>query len=130
MLDAIDAVRASEGWLHLEVVGGPSEHGLKTAAGVAAYLKEQGAQHIYRGEVWDAGGQPGWRVTGLVAARTITSCRSRLFALGASRVVGLPARFVFDRDGTSTFDTLQKVLLDSGRLVPGPETILDADRPS
>ncbi len=32
----------------------------EAAAGVAAYLKEQGAQHVYRGEVWDAGGQPGW----------------------------------------------------------------------
>ena len=49
----MDGVRASEGWLHLEVVGSPAAPGPETAAAVAAYLREQGAQHIARGEVWD-----------------------------------------------------------------------------
>ncbi len=47
LLDAIDGVRASEGWLHLEVVGGPE--GGPHAAAVAAYLKEQGGQHSRAG---------------------------------------------------------------------------------
>jgi ATP phosphoribosyltransferase len=112
LLDALDAVRASEGWLHLEVVGGPTKPGTGAGAAesVAAALRDQGAQHVYRGEVWDASGAPGWRVTGLIAARAITACRRRLFALGASRVVGLPARFVFDRDAPSTFDRLRDAL--------------------
>jgi ATP phosphoribosyltransferase len=104
LLDAIDAVRASEGWLHLEVVGGP---GAGAAGDVAAYLAGQGAQHVYRGEVWDENGRPGWRVTGLIPAKALTPCRRRLFALGAGRVVGLPARFVADRDAESTFDRLR-----------------------
>ena len=47
---------------------GPS--GPDSAAAVAATLAGQGAQHVYRGEVWDAEGRPGWRVTGLGAARS------------------------------------------------------------
>jgi ATP phosphoribosyltransferase len=110
LLDAIDAVRASEGWLHLEVVGGPAESAGDTAAEVASHLTGQGAQHVFRGEVWDGRDRPGWRVTGLIPARALTTCQRRLFALGASRVVGLPARFVFDRDGHSTFDALRERL--------------------
>jgi len=108
LLDAMDGVRASEGWLHLEVVGSPSAP--ENAAAVASYLHEQGAQHVFRGEVWDDAGEPGWRVTALIVARKLTACQRRLFALGASRVVGLPARFVFDRDGHSTFDDLVRRL--------------------
>lgn len=107
LLDAVDAVRASEGWLHLEVVGGP---GAEAAPAVAAYLTEQGAQHVYRGDVWDTHGAAGWRVTGLIPAKGLTPCRRRLFALGAGRVVGLPARFVSDRDAPSTFDSLRRRL--------------------
>lgn len=107
LLDALDGVRASEGHLHLEVVGGPSTHGSDASARVAACLRDRGAQHVYRGEVWDARGEPGWRVTGLIAARALAPCRRELFALGASRVVGMPTRFVFDRDAHSTFDRLQ-----------------------
>lgn len=107
LLDAMDGVRASEGWLHLEVVGSPSA---PENAAVASYLQEQGAQHVFRGEVWDDAGEPGWRVTALIVARKLTACQRRLFALGASRVVGLPARFVFDRDGHSTFDDLVRRL--------------------
>ncbi len=110
LLDAMDGVRASEGMLHLEVVGSPAEPGKETAAAVADYLRAQGAQHIARGEVWDDRGGPGWRVTALVAAARLTACQRQLFRLGASRVVGLPARFVFDRDGHSTFDDLRRRL--------------------
>lgn len=110
LLDAIDGVRASEGMLHLEVVGNPAEPGRETAAAVAGYLREKGAQHIARGEVWDDRGAAGWRVTALVAAGRLTSCQRALFRLGANRVVGLPARFVFGRDAHSTFDALCRQL--------------------
>jgi ATP phosphoribosyltransferase len=114
LLDALDGVRASEGMLHLEVVGRPSSAGPETAAAVAEYLLDQGAQHLARGEVWDHRGAVGWRVTALVAANKLTSCQRRLFSLGASRVVGLPARFVFGRDGHSTFDELRRQLNPAG----------------
>jgi ATP phosphoribosyltransferase len=104
LLDAIDGVRASEGWLHLEVVGRPAEPAPRTAEAVAAYLTEQGAQHAARGQVWDARGGDAWRVTALVPAKKLAGLRRPLFALGAMRVVGMPTRFVFDRDGESTFD--------------------------
>ncbi|MBV8314529.1 MAG: hypothetical protein JOZ53_06295, partial [Planctomycetaceae bacterium] len=42
----------------------------------------------------------------LVAARKLAACQRQLFRLGASRVVGLPTRFVFERHGHSTFDHL------------------------
>ncbi|MFO0953906.1 MAG: ATP phosphoribosyltransferase [Isosphaeraceae bacterium] len=118
LLDAIDGVRASEGMLHLEVVGGPAAPGAETAARVSEYLRERGAQHLARGEVWDDQGAAGWRVTALVAATRLTACQRALFELGANRVVGMPARFVFGRDGKSTFDDLRRRLADgnsSGR---------------
>jgi ATP phosphoribosyltransferase len=112
LLDALDGVRASEGMLHLEVVGGPAAPGPgpATAAAVADYLRRQGAQHVFRGEVWDESGGPGWRVTALVATGKLTSYQRELFRLGASRAVGLPARFVFGRDARSTFDELRRKL--------------------
>lgn len=110
LLDALDGVRASDGWLHLEVVGRPAAVDFDTAAAVASYLRDQGAQHVFRGEVWDDAGQPGWRVTGLIEARRLVPCQRRLFALGAARVVGLPTRFVLDRDAPSTFNRLVEVL--------------------
>ena len=110
LLDAMDGARASEGMLHLEVVGGPAEPGSDTAAKVADYLRGQGAQHLARGEVWDDGGEPGWRVTALVVAGKLTACQRALFRLGASRVVGLPARFVFGRDARTRFDALREAL--------------------
>ena len=106
LLDAIDGVRDSEGWLHLEVVGGPAGGSAGPAAAVAAYLRDTGAQHVARGEVWDDRDAPGWRVTALATARGLPGLRRRLLALGAHRVVGLPPRFVFDRDAPSTFDRL------------------------
>ena len=113
LLDAIDGVRRSEGLLHLEVVGNPAAPGPgpETAAAVARYLSDQGAQHLVRGEVWDDQGQPGWRVTALVAASKLSACQRPLLALGASRIVGLPAQFVFDRDVPSTFNELSERLL-------------------
>ncbi len=110
LLDAMDGVRAAEGMLHLEVVGGPAAPGPATAASVVRYLNEQGAQHLARGEVAGADGQPGWRVTALIAARKMTACQRSLFRLGASRVVGIPARFVFDRDARTTFDAVAEGL--------------------
>lgn len=109
LLDAMDGVKASAGWLHLEVVGQP-EAGADTAGQVAAFLGEQGAQHVYRGEVADGEGRKGWRVTGLIEAKRLARCQRRLVALGAARVVGLPTRFVFDRDAESTFGRLRGVL--------------------
>jgi ATP phosphoribosyltransferase len=100
--------------LHLEVVGSPASPGPETASTVAAYLRGQGAQHIARGEVWDDCDSAGWRVTALIAARKLTACQRQLFQLGASRVVGLPARFVFDRNGHSTFDNLRATLAQTG----------------
>ncbi len=109
LLDAIDGVRNSEGKLHLEVVGGP-EQGPQAAA-VTAYLHHQEAQHVARGVVWDERGQPGWRVTALIAASKLNACHRELYRLGALRVMGLPARFLFDRAGTpSTFDGLRERL--------------------
>lgn len=108
LLDAMDGVRASEGWLHLEVVGGPAEPAPRTAEAVAAYLTEAGAQHVARGQVWDAVGADAWRVTALVPAKGLASLRRPLFALGARRVVGLPTRFLFDREGESTFDRVAR----------------------
>ncbi|HMB06117.1 MAG TPA: ATP phosphoribosyltransferase, partial [Isosphaeraceae bacterium] len=113
LLDAMDGVRSSEGLLHLEVVGSPAAPGPETAAAVAAHLRGAGAQHIFRGEVWDDRDAVGWRVTALIAAKKLTACQRHLFRLGASRVVGLPARFVFDRDGHSTFDALRARLAES-----------------
>lgn len=114
LLDAMDGVRRSEGQLHLEVVGSPAAAGAETAAKVAEYLSGRGAQHIARGEIRDEAGRDGWRVTALIAARKLTACQRALFDLGASRIVGLPARFVFDRDAPSTFDDLK------GRLAAAP----------
>lgn len=107
LLDAMDGVRASEGMLHLEVVGGPAEAGASPGSAVAALLRERGAHHLVHGDVTDESGTPGWRVTALIAAKKLAPCRRALFQLGASRVVGLPARFVYDRDALTTFDALR-----------------------
>jgi ATP phosphoribosyltransferase len=116
LLDALDGLRASEGWLHLEVVGTCTEAGNSqvTASAVAGCLCDHGAQHVFRGEVWDADSAAGWRVTALIAGREFVQCERQLFALGASRAVGLPARFVFDRSTEPTFDRLAR-LVDTDR---------------
>jgi ATP phosphoribosyltransferase len=120
LLDAIDGVRGAEGWLHLEVVGGQSAPGPLTAALVATHLRDQGASHIARGEVWDDRGSAGWRVTALLSARKLTACRRALCRLGASRVVGLSPRIVFDRDSPSTYDTLHQKLTNAVPAQPAP----------
>ena len=107
LLDAMDGVRASEGWLHLEVVGGPAEAGADPATKVASYLSGRGARHVARGEIHDDQEAPGWRVTALVAAKALSGYRRHLLGLGAARIIGLPARFVFDRDADATFDRLR-----------------------
>jgi ATP phosphoribosyltransferase len=115
LLDAMDGVRAAEGWLHLEVVGSPGAAGARTIESVAAYLRKQGARHLAHGEVWNDHGEPGWRLTALVAAKLLPACQRHLFRLGASRVVGLPARFVFNRDAESTFNRLSDQLSSDQR---------------
>ena len=107
LLDAIDGVRGAEGCLHLEVVGSQSAQGPAAAALVATHLRDQGASHVVRGDVWDDEGNPGWRVTALLSARKLAACRRELVRLGASRVVGLNPRIVYDRDTHSTFDELR-----------------------
>jgi ATP phosphoribosyltransferase len=110
LLDSIDGVRGAEGWLHMEVVGSQKSPELDRAASVAAHLREQGASHIVRGEVTDDDGNPAWRVTALLPAAKLTACRRGLLRLGAARIVGLSPRVIFDRDSTSTFDNLSRVL--------------------
>ena len=108
VLDAIDGVRGAEGWLHLEVVGSQASPGPETAAKVANHLREQGASHLFARRSLGRDGQPGLARHGLAfrpaswpAAAALSS------ASGASRVVGLPPRIVFDRDGSSTFEELR-----------------------
>lgn len=103
LLDAIDGVRASEGWLHLEVLGDGGQ-----AESAASLLRERGARHVARGEIWSDRGEPGWRLSAMIAARTLPALKRRLIAMGAARIVGLPARFAFDRDAPSTFDRLRQ----------------------
>ncbi len=112
LLDAIDGVRGTEGWLHLEVVGSAAGDipAARTAAVVAEYLREQGGTHIARGDVWHNIETAGWRVTALLPARRLTACRRELLRLGAGRVVGLKPHVVFDRDAPSTFDDLRRRL--------------------
>ncbi len=114
LLDALDGVRRSEGLLHLEVAGGPAESGPEPSSAVVEYLRGQGARHLVRGEVQDDQGRPAWRVTGLIAAKKLNACQRALFRFGASRIVGLPAQFVFDRSAPSTFNDL-RWSLESGR---------------
>ena len=55
-------------------------------------------------------GVPGWRVTALIAAKQLAPIRRPLLRLGAARLVGLPARSIFERDASSTFDVLRERL--------------------
>ncbi len=106
LLDSIDGVRSAEGWLHVEVVGGREAGGPERAVLVAEQLRDQGASHVARGEIWDDRGNPGWRVTALLPSGKLTACRRALLRLGAGRVVGLSPRVVFDRDSPSTYNNL------------------------
>jgi ATP phosphoribosyltransferase len=111
LLDAIDGVRASDGWLHLEVVGRPNSTQDAAAEAVARYLAEHGARHAARGQVWDTENADAWRVTALIPAKRLAELRRPLFSLGAVRIVGLPTRAVFDVDGESTFDRIGREIL-------------------
>jgi ATP phosphoribosyltransferase len=128
LLDAIDGVLGAAGWLHLEVVGSQAAPGAETAAMVVTGLREAGALHLVRGEVWNDCGEPGWRVTALLPAGKLPACRRALFRLGASRVVAIPPRILFDRDGPSTFDELCLRLGRPGPAngTPGPDRVLEA----
>jgi ATP phosphoribosyltransferase len=106
LLDAVDGARNAERWLQLEVVGAPLPGQADSADLVAAYLRNRGGLHVARGEICDENGRPGWRFTALLRARELAACRRALFRLGAKRVVGLPARFVFDQSMPSTYDDL------------------------
>jgi ATP phosphoribosyltransferase len=105
LLDAIDGVRASEGWLHLEVIG--NDDRAAPARAVVEILAGRGARHIARGATRDPEGTAGWHVTALIATRELAPLKRLLFAEGATRLVGLPARFLFDRDEPATFDRLR-----------------------
>lgn len=118
LLDAIDGARNAEKWLHLEVVGGSQPGGSGNAGLVADYLRDRGGLHVACGEACDENGHPAWRVSALVQARELAACRRALFRLGASRVVGLPSRFVYDRQMPSTYDELCAKLASDERNDP------------
>ena len=107
LLDALDGVRASEGLLHLEVVGSPAAPGPRDGRGRRRLPPRAGGAAPRPGRGL---GRP--RRARLARHRAdrrqaLTACQRALLALGASRIVGLPARFVFDRDAASTFDDLR-----------------------
>jgi ATP phosphoribosyltransferase len=107
-LDAIDGVRAADGLLGLEVVGGPTQlDGADAASAVVSELRDRGARQIVVGSVMDEYGQPAWRASCLLASKGMAGLRRALFRLGAVQVVGLPSRFVFDGNSVSTFDRLR-----------------------
>jgi ATP phosphoribosyltransferase len=112
LLDALDGVRTAEGWLHFEVVGGPvaPRSAMQTASDAAEELLRLGAQHICRGQVWDEQNKEAWRLTGLIRDTTLSAGRRKLAALGALRMVAMPARAVFNSNDLSTFDALRNSL--------------------
>jgi ATP phosphoribosyltransferase len=110
LLDAIDGVRAADGWLHLEVVGSRGSFAASPVEGVTSYLRGLGARHLAHGDVSDERDEPGWRVTALIPAKSLAACQRQLFRRGAGRVVGLPTRFVYDRDARFTFNLLRAKL--------------------
>jgi ATP phosphoribosyltransferase len=114
LLDAMDGVRASQGFMLLEVVGDGDSF---RAGEVASYLHDRQARHVVRGDVLNADGTPGWRVTALIAGRNLTGHKRKLLSMGASRIVGLPALAVFERDGHSSFDALRENLCGIGNPV-------------
>jgi ATP phosphoribosyltransferase len=118
LLDAIDGVKGASGWLHVEVVGNFATPGAETAARVVDQLRHNGGAHLVHGEVRSDSGVPGWRVTALLPAGNVPACRRELFRLGASRIVALPPRILFERDGPSTFDDLCRDLNRAGSAEP------------
>lgn len=116
LLDAMDGTLESEGWLHIEAVGRRSETAgggtaqASPAEGVVEHLGTIGGRQIVQGEVWTEEGASGWRVTALLPANRFAECRRPLARMGALRVIGLPVRSVFSREGESTFDRLRNSL--------------------
>jgi ATP phosphoribosyltransferase len=128
LLDALDGVRGAERLLQLEVVGSDQAPGGESAAATADHLRDLGASHIVRGEVWDDQGRPGWRVTALLPAGKLAVCRRALFRQGAARIAGLRPQVVFDRNAPSTFDALASCLSrgrhpSSGADTGGPDSV-------
>jgi ATP phosphoribosyltransferase len=119
LLDAIDGVRDAESWLYLEVVGAAAPGQTDNAELVVGHLRDRGGLNVASGEVRIEPGRSGWRVTALLKARDLTANRRALFRLGASRVVGLPPRFVYDRGMSSTYDALRAKLPSAASSQPG-----------
>jgi ATP phosphoribosyltransferase len=100
-LDAIDAVRAAEDWLHLEIAGEG-----EGAESVAAWLESRGARHL----VWNTGKTqrgPAWRATAMVPSRGWESLARELFDRGAARVSAHEPRFLVERGGHSSWDLVR-----------------------
>jgi ATP phosphoribosyltransferase len=114
LLDALDGVHGAERLLQLEVVGTDPVPGAESAAAIVDHLRDLGASHIVRGEVWDDQGRTGWRVTALLPAGKVAVCRRALFRQGAARIAGLRPLVVFDRNAPSTFDDLSSRLSRAG----------------
>lgn len=117
-LDALDGVRGVDQTLHVEIVGQGSAAAGEAADRVARHLRENGGRQLARGAIELDQGRPGWRVTGLLSAQALVACRRTLLELGASRLVGVPPRLVFDRDAASTFDDLADRLAAGARASP------------
>ena len=111
LLDALDAVRSAESRLFLEVVG----EGAVSSVEIAAWLVERGVRHVVRGEAHDARDRQGWRISGLATPKDFPALKRGLFRAGATRITGLPPRFVFDRDDPSTWDELRDRIGGNGR---------------
>jgi ATP phosphoribosyltransferase len=108
-LDALDGVRAAEGWLHLEVAGDATQcDDVSSATAIVAEFERLGAKHVAQGHVWGPDHQPGWTVSALVSPKGLPGLRRKLLRLGATRVVGLPPRFVYEVSTISTFDRLRE----------------------
>jgi ATP phosphoribosyltransferase len=104
-LDALDAVRAAEGWTHLEVVGqGPS------GEACVRLLADRGAVDACWASVKQPSGEPAWRATAVLRDRDLVPLQRDLFALGVLRLVGTEPRWLVRGDQESTWDRLQTAL--------------------
>ncbi len=106
LLDAIDGVRAADQRVLVEVVGRNAGDASDPAAHAAEILKARAGRQIAAGPVELETGEPGWRITAILPAAELAGCRRPLLEQGASRIVGTPARLVYDADAESTFDAL------------------------
>ena len=118
-LDALDGVRGVDQSLHVEIVGQGSSTDADPAEQVARLIQENGGRQVARGSIILDQGRPGWRITALLGAQALVGCRRALIELGASRLVGVTPRLVFDRDTQSTFDLLADRLANRAEARPG-----------